>query len=102
MDHCPSATIASPFVALPCCAAAVLLVTYALYAACACAMVRLCSELVTALTGAPAEEHPPSAAASAAHPRTPRYVSLVLPLRSATLRQDTGSPSPIWLAGGDD
>src|SRR5271168_4738512 len=52
-------------------------------------MVRLCSDVVTALAVPPAEEHPPSAAASAAHPRTPRHASLVLPHRSATLRQNT-------------
>src|SRR5580658_3997667 len=55
-------------------------------------MVRLCTELVTAWAGA-AEEHPAAlsatAAATAADPRTPRYLSLVLPLPSATLRQDT-------------
>src|SRR5580700_3361325 len=65
-------------------------------------MVRLCSALVTALAGPAAPEHPPSATASAADPRTPRYVSLILPLASATLRQDTGSARPIWLAGGAD
>jgi len=42
-----------------------------------------------ALAGPAAEEHPPSATASAADPRTPRYVSLILPLANATLRQNT-------------
>src|SRR5580704_7644733 len=60
-------------------------------------MVRLCSALVTALAGPAAEEHPPSATASAADARTPRYLSLVLPLRSATLRQNTRfSHSLCW------
>src|SRR5579859_7402598 len=52
-------------------------------------MVRLCSALVTALTGLDPPEHPPSATPSAAHPRTPRYTSLALPLRTTTLRQNT-------------
>jgi hypothetical protein len=49
------------------------------------------------LAGPAAEEHPPSATASAADPRTPRYVSLILPLANATLRQNTRF-SP-WGAG---
>src|ERR1700729_1797555 len=89
MDHCPSATIASPLTELPSSAAFVLAATYPVYAFRACAMVRLCSDVVTALAVPPAEEHPPSATASAAHPTTPRYASPVLPLRSATLRQNT-------------
>ena len=61
-------------------------------------MVKLCTELVTAWAGA-AEEHPPAlsatTAATAADPRTPRYASLVLPLPSATLTENTGSARRI-------
>src|SRR5271170_7323259 len=67
-------------------------------------MVRLCTELVTAWAGAAAEEHPPAlsatTAATAADPRAPRYLTLVLPLPNATLRQDTLSsrspPGALW------
>ena len=62
-------------------------------------MVRLCSALVTAWAGADPPEHPPSATANAAEPRTPRYVSLVLPLPNVTLRQNTGFARQIRPAG---
>ena len=70
----------------------------------ASARVRVWVVLAAALAGGAAEEHPATASAtaaasaadpSAADPRIPGNLGPVLPLRSSTLRQDTGFPRRV-------